>query len=123
MMESPILTRRINEDENVLTFRDRTHTETAECSSYQTLKVQVGRGPDPKPTIYKVVLTTKDARVLDLLVAFEQYLNLNNLKIFYKDYYNREHMVMRDKLMGDFENESSLLLTEEPAAQSSETSA
>lgn len=113
-MESPILRQRTNESEHELSLDNR-HDDSTENSYKTTLKVQIGRRADtPKPTIYNVVLT-KNSQVLDLLVAFEAYLNLNNLKMFYVDYYNREHTVRREKWIGDFEDGSSVLLAEEPA--------
>ena len=112
-MESPILRQRTDEREHVLILDNRRDESTE--YSYKTLKVQIGREADhSKPTIYEVFLT-KNYQVLDLLVAFEVYFNLNNLKMFYIDTYNREHIVRRERWIGDFENESSVLLAEEPA--------
>ena len=71
---------------------------------YKTLKVKMDQRS------YEVHIQ-RNFQVLDVLIAFEQYLQSENLIMTYKDFYQRYHVIPREKWIADFQNEEILYLS------------
>ena len=76
-------------------------------SWYRTIIVKID---DCQQTTYTVHIQ-RNFQVLDVLVAFEQYLESENLIMSYKDVYNQYRIIPREKWIYDFQNEAVVCLS------------
>lgn len=105
-MDVPVLRERINDEgEFALLLEEKYRIK----DWYRMIDITI-LGPEPKH--HKVYLA-KNCQVFDLLVAFEEYLDMENVTMYYKDCYKKEHQISRDKWFQDIETGSSFLLTDE----------
>ena len=105
-MEDPIIRERRNyEGEFSLLLEEKYNIK----DWYRMINVQVKKGGDPEPKQYKVYIS-KNCQVVDLLLAFHEYLKLDNCTVLY--FYMRKHQISRDTWFEEFENGSSVLLTD-----------
>lgn len=105
-MEDPILRERRNDEgEFSLLLEEKYHIK----EWYRMINVQFMRGGDTEPKNYKVYIS-KNCQVVDLLLSFHEYLKLDSCTVLYL--YKRKDQISRDKWFEEFENGSSVLLTD-----------
>jgi len=106
----PILQERgIEAESAVLLMIERNNTDYLDgmYSWYRTIIVKIDDCPQRTYTLH----IQRNFQVLDVLVAFEQYLKSENLIMSYKDFYNQYRVVPREKWIADFENEAIVCLS------------
>ena len=100
--------RDIEAESDVLLLVERNNTDYLDgmYSWYKTIIVKID---DCQQRTYTVHIQ-RNFQVIDVLVAFEQYLESENLVM--SDFYNRNCIISRDKWIHDFQNETVVFLSE-----------